>query len=123
MQVSSAPNTANLVPTEWRIAATPDLNRDGYPDLLWQNSTTGEVVYWLMDGITRLDYATLVKKISPAWQLVGSADLDHNGSADLLWQNTTTREVVYWLMDGVTRTSYGTLYSGIPTEWKIVAPR
>ena len=33
----------------WQIVAAADLNGDGSPDIIWENSQTGAVAYWLMD--------------------------------------------------------------------------
>jgi alpha-tubulin suppressor-like RCC1 family protein len=45
----------NLTPSEvspvWKIVGTPDLDGDGKPDLLWHNQSTGQLVYWLLDGV------------------------------------------------------------------------
>ena len=34
----------------WTIAETGDFNSDGMSDVLWYNTTNGQVVMWLMNG-------------------------------------------------------------------------
>jgi thiol-disulfide isomerase/thioredoxin len=104
---------------EWQIVGTPDLNQDGYADILWQNTRTGDVVCWLMNGTSLISSVFIAHHMPLEWQIVGTPDLDQDGYADLLWQNTRTGDVEYWLMNGATpRTSK--VISRVPTEWKIV---
>lgn len=41
--------------TNWRVRGVADLDRNGTPDLLWQNLSTLDVAVWLMDGIQLRD--------------------------------------------------------------------
>src|SRR5262249_9008262 len=94
-----------------------DFNHDGSPDILWQNTVTGERVIWLMNGTTFVDSVEL-GTISTDWSIAGTGDFDADGSPDLLWQNTVTGEHVLWLMDGTSFTwavSLGTT----ATQWSI----
>jgi hypothetical protein len=83
----------------WKIIATGDFNGDGKADILWRNSTTGQVVAWLMNGSTLLSPQD-VSWPDPIWQLIGTGDLNGDGTTDLVWQNTTTGDVVVWFMNG-----------------------
>ena len=38
------------VEPQWQVAATADYNADGYTDVVWHNSLTGQVQLWLMGG-------------------------------------------------------------------------
>jgi hypothetical protein len=86
----------------WRIAGTPDLDGDGKPDILWHNQKTGQLLYWLMDGVKLKSSGNLTPSVAnPAWKIVGTPDLDGDGKPDILWHNQTDGQLVYWLMDGV----------------------
>ena len=38
------------ISAQWHVAATADYNADGYTDIIWHNSLTGQVQLWLMGG-------------------------------------------------------------------------
>lgn len=109
----------------WRIVAMSDFDRNGVPDILWQEDTSRAVTIWYMGG-ARGD--TLLKWMflhpgALGWRIVGAADFDKNGTPDILWQNDATRAVTVWYMSG----SQGTVMIGwlflvgdVP-GWKIVA--
>jgi hypothetical protein len=39
-----------VIPSSWTIQGKWDFNSDGHTDILWRNSTTGDVVVWFMNG-------------------------------------------------------------------------
>lgn len=108
------------IPTQWQIVANGDFNGDTTTDLIWQNSQTGDVSYWLMNGPQRIASDYIARNIPLAWKVVGAADFNGDGSLDLVWQNIQTGDTLVWYMDGVTWTgSYNYLGRGIPTQWRI----
>jgi hypothetical protein len=40
----------SLTDTNWHIVAVTDLDRDGAPDLVWMNMSTGKLAAWMLDG-------------------------------------------------------------------------
>jgi hypothetical protein len=64
-------NPDNPGDTDWRVAGTVDLNKDGKTDLLFQHAD-GSVATWLMDGID-LSVGELLNPSNPGtgWKLVG----------------------------------------------------
>jgi hypothetical protein len=36
----------------WQVVATADYNADGYTDIIWHNSQTGQVQLWLMGSFS-----------------------------------------------------------------------
>ncbi|HEV2474394.1 MAG TPA: hypothetical protein VGS41_17085 [Chthonomonadales bacterium] len=57
----------------WKFMALENLNGDGQPDIIFQNSQTGVVGYWLMNGFTKTQNG-LFSPGNPgnsAWQAVG----------------------------------------------------
>ena len=87
----------------WRIVAARDFNRDGRPDLVWQNDVTWEVVVWYMggpQGNSLLGGNGLASTDVAGWRVVGTGDFNGDGKPDLVWQNDFTWEVVVWYMGG-----------------------
>jgi hypothetical protein len=106
--------------------AVSDFDGDGKPDLLWHNQSTGQLVYWLLDG-TKLKTGGMgnltPSEVSPVWKIVGTPDLDGDGKADLLWHNQQTGQLVYWLMDGTKLKPGGSgnlTPSVVAPIWKVV---
>jgi hypothetical protein len=64
---------AGVGDTNWKIKAVTDLNGDGQPDLVWQNTATGYLAAWLMNGTVRADgiYLTPAQVLDTRWHIVG----------------------------------------------------
>jgi probable HAF family extracellular repeat protein len=112
------------IDTNWKIVGCGDFNGDGKPDFIWHSQVTGQVRYWLMNGLTLQSFGALNNDLpnNPSWKIVGVFDLDNDGQTDLIWQSQVTGQLYYWLMNGVTLQSHGYLFNGqaIDTNWKIV---
>lgn len=91
----------------WKVAAVCDLDGDGKSDIVFQNQSDGNLVYWLMDGVNLRSYAYLPYPGSVAWKVLGSTDINRDGSADLLFQNQQTGQIVFWIMNRTTFVTYG----------------
>jgi hypothetical protein len=113
----------NPVALEWQIAGVGDMNSDGKSDLIWHNTSTGQVYYWLMDGLTLSSSGYLYdgNPVGLAWRIAGIADMNADGKPDLIWRNTSTGTLYYWLMDGLILLSSGYMYDGNPVglEWDL----
>jgi hypothetical protein len=112
----------------WTVVAAVDMNGDGVPDLIWQNSSTGQVnvnYYGGAGGATLTGSAVLrMGGVTAGWHVVGAADFDGNGVPDLVWQNETTREVnvnYYSGVGGATLIGSAVLNSGAQLAgWTVV---
>jgi hypothetical protein len=115
--------------TGWHVVGSGDFDRNGVPDLVWQNSSTGQVnvnYYGGANGITLTGYAVLNSGAGTAgWSVVAVADMNGDGVPDLIWQKTSTGQVnvnYYGGTGGATLTGYAELNSGAGTAgWHVVA--
>jgi len=111
-------------PMEWKdmsVSQAPaDLkafNGDGYADLVWENTSTGERAIWLLkNGVfsSKINLPT----VPVQWHIAGMGDFQGDGNAGLVWENTSTGQRAIWLFkNGV--------YSGkidlptVPLQWHI----
>ena len=63
------------IPLAWEIQGTGDFNGDGKRDLVWRNTSTGQVDMWLMNGTTLASGGT-VATIPLAWEIQGTGDFN-----------------------------------------------
>ena len=87
----------------WKVVAAGDLNRDGVPDIIWQNDTTRQVTVWYMGGAggaVNLSWSWINQAGAPGWRVAALADLNQDGVPDIIWQNDATRQVTVWYMGG-----------------------
>jgi hypothetical protein len=94
-----------------------DFTGDGQPDILWQNTNTGERFIWEMNLGGHAGGVSL-GMVSTDWSIVGTADFNGDGQTDILWQNTITGERYLWFMNGVGHTS-GASLGIVSTDWSI----
>jgi hypothetical protein len=109
----------------WQIVHTPDLDGDGRADILWWNSTTGQVYAMLMNGTTVRASGFVYTEPNTAWKIVAVGDFGGLGLRNqLMWRNSATGQV-YWMTVNYTCGSFSTTGTMIYTEpdlaWKIVA--
>jgi hypothetical protein len=110
-------------PTVWTIAGVADFDGDGHPDILWHNSSTGEVFVYYMGGTggrTVLS-GSAITGAPTVWTIAGVADFNGDGTPDILWHNTSTGENYVYYLGG---TGGRTLLSaagvpGAPTVWTV----
>jgi glucose/arabinose dehydrogenase len=106
----------------WRIRAVADFNHDGHPDLVWQHGSTGQVAFWLLNGVTVVGYSIpAVEAPGPDWQVFGTGDANHDGQRDLFFQHRTGGLLAVWRMNGVDFGAGLLLSSPDDPGWQAVA--
>jgi hypothetical protein len=78
-----------------------DFNRDGHPDVVWQDPATGASQIWFLggsEGTSVLGSANLTG--SNPWRIVGNGDFNGDGRPDVLWQELSTGASQVWMMGG-----------------------
>jgi len=99
------------VPPFWTQPAggsqAADFNGDGKADLLWWNSSTGQLSIWRFDGINRINAVTPTPSgYTPSmYQPVGVGFFNADTSPDIVWRSPSTGQLLVWFMDGETRLS------------------
>ena len=122
---------ADVLPTlndpNWSIVGIADFNKDGNPDLLWRDASTGRTTIWYMTGPTwNGGFADVLPTLNdPNWSIVGLADFNGDSNPDLLWRDASTGRTTIWYMSGPTWN--GGYADVLPTlsdpDWQIVAIR
>jgi hypothetical protein len=75
------------------------------PEILFQNSRTGEVALWSVDYQGNLTGAKFVTfkgqtlKVSSDWKALDTGDVNQDGIVDILWFNSKTQETAIHFMD------------------------
>jgi hypothetical protein len=87
--IGGGPVTPNPGPA-FRAVGTGDFNGDGFSDILWQNTSTGQASIWEMNGATLMGGGPVTPNPGPSFRAVGTGDFNHDGDSDILWQNTST---------------------------------
>jgi|GEM_PF-5944211 len=112
------PLLLNIYPLEWSAAATGDFNHDGWPDIVWENTVTGQRRIALMVGPVENSKVDLgIMAIN--WSIVAVADYNGDGHPDILFENTVTGQRMIKLMTG-TQITGGVDLGVTPTHWSMV---
>ena len=80
--------------------ANKDFDDDGFDDLVWEDSITGERLVWGMHmGVST--YAINLPTVDPSWHIAGVGDFLGNGQSDLVWERDDGEHLIWILADGV----------------------
>jgi hypothetical protein len=95
--LESAPSNEVAFTAALKKVADKDFDDDGYADLIWEESTTGQRLIWLMNkGVptTSVNLPT----VDPSWHIAGVGDFLGNGQSDLVWERTDGEHLI-WILD------------------------
>jgi hypothetical protein len=103
--VAGNPSTTSII----KVAAGNTVAKR--PEILFQDSATGEVAFWAVDStgvLTGAKFLTLGStfgtsvgtriKVAPGWKVIDTGDVDGDGVADILWYSSNTQEVAIHFM-------------------------
>jgi hypothetical protein len=93
----SALNPAAISSPDWLLVSKMDFTSDGKVDFLWQKQSTGELMVWQMNGLTRVQEIPIPVDAGP-WRVVSTPDLDRDGYPDLVWQNSSDNQLLAWFL-------------------------
>jgi FG-GAP-like repeat len=83
----------------WYVVASADLNRDGVPDLVWQQyPSSGWVQVWFMGGANGTVLSSATNIATTPYKVVAAADFNRDGTPDLLLQDPATGKVYIWYL-------------------------
>ena len=105
--------------TAWKAIGTGDFNDDGHSDILFQNTTSGEVSIWEMNGNNVTGGRTVITDPGSSWRAVGTGDFNGDGHSDILFQNTSGQTSI-WDMNGNSLIGGGPVSANPGTSWRAV---
>lgn len=89
------------------------------PDLIWRETSTGTLGFWLMSGSTLSSWVTLGSS-DLGWSVEGVGDFTGDGSVDILWRHLSSPYELYlWEMDGTTVASSVLVSGSTSPDWVI----
>jgi hypothetical protein len=106
--------TPPTVPSDGSTGPSPSTS---VTNVLWRNTSSGEVAVWRMNGLT-ITSVGFPGSNSTDWNIEQVGDVNGDGQEDVLWRNRISGVVAVWLMHEGTIISSGFL-GGVPAEWVI----
>jgi hypothetical protein len=97
-----------------------DFNGDGFNDLVFQNSQSGQVVALGLNGLTATQVDNIDTVPIAGYTVVGSADFNNDGQPDLIFQNAVTGKVAIWYLAGTNMVGGGELSVAPGLAYKVV---
>lgn len=110
----------------WRVVGTSDFDGDGYRDIAFENTTTGELNIWGL-GARNQGGVPIIRQMSlgavnPDWQIKAIGNYAGDANDDALFQSTSTGALYLWIRSGSSFVPYGFL-SSPSSVWEASGPR
>jgi PQQ-like domain len=95
-----------------------DFNGDGFADLVFEDTATGQRAIWFLNhGVYQS--STYLPTADPSWHIAGVGDFLGNGQSDLVWENTATGARGIWILNGGVY-AYTITLPALASGWHIV---
>ena len=115
--VGGGPLTPAATNPIWQIVGLGDFDGDGKSDLVFQNSSNGQVYVWLMNNSVFV--SAIAMSGDTSWRVATTGDFNGDGKPDLLWQDPATGSLSVWFMDGQSMTSSTTVAAQVDPSWRV----
>ncbi len=109
---------ASQLGQEWQPASVGDLDGDGRADLLWRNSTSGQVNAWFLGGLEKVGGGLVNSTLGVNYRVECLADFDGDMKEDIVWRNSQNGDTYVWLMDGLTKRT-GAFVKRVSLDWDV----
>jgi hypothetical protein len=97
----------------WAVVGSGDFNMDTRTDIVVENTSTGELDVWFLNGTDKIGSQSINDQASgrlitlaPGWYLGAIGDIDKDGMLDLVAHSPTTGETQVWFLNGTDRKAY-----------------
>ncbi len=111
----------NLAPRPVTRPQGTDLNGDGKTDILLQNTSTGALYSYQMNGTAIQTQGYIIDSAPAGWSVQETkADYNGDGKSDILWFHPSTNSLYAYLLDGQGIASQGIIAQNVPAGWNIL---
>jgi len=67
--------------TNWMPADIADMDHDGFPDIVWRNTVSGENETWFMNGTTHNSTTAMTEQPDTSWNIGGGGSTNGGGTS------------------------------------------
>jgi hypothetical protein len=117
--VSDAPLFTVDPATGWKVEAVADFDKDGHPDFLFRNTSTGGAFIWYFNNATPVS-SQFIFSIDPSWKVEAVGDFNGDGYPDLLFRNQSSGLGFVWFWTGTALGSSTPSLFSIDPAWQVV---
>src|SRR5262249_44027510 len=106
------------------VVGTAEFNADGRVDLVWQNTQTGDVVYWILNDQIKMEtWDYIARGVPTNWKIAAIMSTGTAFKNNIIWRSSSTGDVTVWDMSGPQWTgNWDIIARGVPSYWQIVRP-
>jgi hypothetical protein len=108
--IERSPSTATTLPTmsatdgcQWYVGATPDLNYDGNPDIVWHGPGCKRTVLWTISSSGSRTSTVELAAADSNLELIGAGDFNNDMRPDLVWRRKDNNKLVFWRMNNTAK--------------------